>query len=376
DLFSFGAVLYEMATGVLAFRGETTGVMFEAILNRVPPLAARLNPEIPPKLEEILQKALEKDREMRYQVAAEIRADLKRLRRETDSSGRSASSGISQASGIAAAAAPQPVSAPVPASQASSPSNSGSSSSVVLQAAGRHKLGVALTTLLILGIIAAAAFGVYSLFSHKKQEAFGQFTVTPVTETGKTALAAISPDGNYILNSQRQNGQQSLWLRNVPTNSNTQIIAPSDDLYHALHFSPDGNFIYFVRSEPNEKNVDSLFRAPVLGGTPERVVHNLRSNIGFSPDRSRLAFIRAKLNEGKFDLVIAASDGSNEKLLTEAGARLTSPAWSPDGKMLAVNELFAGDSAVASLDLFDVATGQKQALLKSDMFLDDATWLP
>ena len=92
DLFSFGTVLYEMATGLMPFRGDTTGVMFEAILNRVPPPALRHNPEIPPKLEEILQKALEKDREMRYQVAAEIRADLKRLRRETDSSGRVSSS--------------------------------------------------------------------------------------------------------------------------------------------------------------------------------------------------------------------------------------------------------------------------------------------
>src|SRR5208282_4448311 len=86
DLFSFGTVLYEMATGLMPFRADTTGVMFEAILNRVPPPALRINPDIPPKLEEILQKALEKDREMRYQVAAEIRADLKRLRRGTDSS--------------------------------------------------------------------------------------------------------------------------------------------------------------------------------------------------------------------------------------------------------------------------------------------------
>ena len=86
DLFSFGTVLYGMTTGALPFRGETTGVIFEAILNRVPPRAMRLNPDIPSKLDEILQKAQRRPR-MRYQVAAEIRADLKRLRRETDSSG-------------------------------------------------------------------------------------------------------------------------------------------------------------------------------------------------------------------------------------------------------------------------------------------------
>ncbi len=105
DLFSFGTVLYEMTTGLLPFRGDTSGVMFEAILNRVPAPASRSNPEIPAKLDEILQKALEKDREMRYQVAAEIRADLKRLRRETDSSGRISSSSGSQASASSAACA-------------------------------------------------------------------------------------------------------------------------------------------------------------------------------------------------------------------------------------------------------------------------------
>jgi predicted Ser/Thr protein kinase len=96
DLFSFGAVLYEMATGTLPFRGESTGVIFDGIMNRAPLPLLRLNPDLPPKLEDIINKALEKDRNLRYQHASEMRSDLQRLKRDTDSGRAAVTTGVAE----------------------------------------------------------------------------------------------------------------------------------------------------------------------------------------------------------------------------------------------------------------------------------------
>ena len=113
--------------------------------------------------------------------------------------------------------------------------------------------------------------------------------VTKMTESGKARLAAISPDGKYLLHVLDEKGQQSLWLRNVPTNSNTQVMPPEPVRYQGVRFSPDGNYLYFVRGEPGQA-LRNLYRAPVLGGAPQRLVADVDSNITFSPDGRTFAY--------------------------------------------------------------------------------------
>jgi serine/threonine protein kinase len=363
DLFSFGTVLYEMSTGHLPFRGESSAVIFTAILERDPVPTIQINPALPPKLQEIIERLLEKDRDLRYQSAADLRGELKRLKRDSESGHK-----MRPVSEPSVAMAPPPTSA-----------TSISGSSGVVAAARQHKLGVGITSVVAILLVIAGAYGIHAFLSRSSPAPFRNFSVNKVTETGKARRVAISPDGKYILDVLDDNGQQSLWLRNIPTNSNTQVMPAEPLQYLGVRFSPDGNYLYFVRGEMGQA-LYYLYRAPVLGGTPQKLVTDVDTNISFSPDGRSLAYVVQNNPElGKFRLVVHSLETSEGKTLVlgTIDQRLGDPAWSPDGTMIVCAIRQPGKDALSGLVAINPLTGKQNLFFQSKVgFLTKPVWLP
>ena len=351
DLFSFGVVLYEMATGVLPFKGPTSAVVSHEILAKAPTSALQINPDLPSELNRIVTKALEKDRDVRYQSAADLRADLKRLKRDHDSSRSSVAAEDSvNRSRITSNTAPA-----IRAVAPPSPSHSSSSSDAQVAAALAKKhpgviaAGGLLLTLIVAGAIYLAIVGRRPPMPAATTPSTPgrDFEITQLTDSGNAVAPAISPDGKYVVYLQRDGDNASLWVRQVSTSSNVKILDNTGGGYLGPSVTPDGSFVDFemVRTTGTATG-PQLWRVPFLGGTPKKLLDNVWTRPGWSPDGRQMAFVRVDVAGDADSLIVADADGGRQRVLSTRrrprngfissfnviSGTAPRPAWSPDGR--------------------------------------------
>ena len=319
DLFSFGVVLYEMATGRQPFSGTTSAVIFEAILNKVPASPVQLNPGLPAQLEPILNKTLEKDRELRCQTAAELRADLKRLKRDTDSS----RAGVSAASQPSVVAPTQDAAPPAKAREQTDrgpgwPRAAGRSGS---RTARREAILAALHT----------------------QPAISRDHVP----ARRHSLGAISPPTGRPSSTARR-GRAIRWKSSARVRARPNRALLDSSIPNLLAVSPTGEMAVALNSHRTGTwvNVGTLASAPLAGGAPRELLENVQW-ADWAPDGSNLAVVRDVGGRNRLEYPIG-------KVLYETGGWISHPRISPKGDMVAyLDHSLQGDDSgsVAVVDL-------------------------
>ncbi|MEW6210816.1 MAG: protein kinase [Acidobacteriota bacterium] len=355
DIFSFGCILYEAATGKKPFEGESIiDSMHKIVYSQAPPIV-EINPEVPIELQRIIRKCLAKGADERYQSIKEVNIDLRDLVREYESQPTSGSHAAPPTAAYPQAADTGPQTAlttgPQPLDQITQQGLQKSSSKrwIIWAALG--------LILLVAGIFAAV-----KLTGRKAPlDPFEVARVSRLTTTGKVTMAVISPDGKYAVHVVDDAGQRSIWTRQVATSSNVQIVPPSDVQYIGLTFSLDGNYVYYVRFE-KDNPILSLFQIPVLGGTPKKIIEDVDSRITFSPSGDRFAFMRRSNTDKESQLIIANSDGTGERKLAvmKLPDQYQLPAWSPDGRVIACAVLRISAGRQFSVDEIRVDDGAQK----------------
>lgn len=344
DIFAFGVLFFEMLSGRLPFRGEHEAAMMYSIINEDPENIQKYLPEAPAELSFLLKTALEKNPDDRFQHMSDIIRDLRRLKKQSSRVNRPAYSGEYQKY------------------EADKSQSFNNQQKIV---GPQRKKNIMIFGGIGIVVIVCAVIAIM-LFRPNEKSSFSSINFSRITSTGKIQSAAISPDNRYICYSQFDKGKFSLWVRQLATSGNIQIKPPQDNYIGDPIFSNDGNFIFYRMNDEKTDDI-ALFKIPVLGGNPIKIISDVQGPISFSPDGNRVAFRRVYPSTGNFALVVASSDGSQQKdLVAYKGEKWIGgePSWSPKGDIIAVALGLWKDGFHHELIGVEVETGNVQQLTK------------
>jgi len=335
DIFAFGAILYEMLTGTRAFHRTTSAETMTAILNDDPPAISQLVQSIPPGLQRVAHRCLEKNPEQRFHSASDLAFALEAL------------------------------------------SESGSSAPISVPAVGKRSRSKIRAGLIGAAAILGLAAVAYFVAIRQEKVPFEHYSIQKVIDGEYVRMTAISPDGNYLAAVVRDaNGVQSLVLHHIPTNSERPIMQDAAYKYQDVIFSPDGSYIYFridaLDTSPSDR--EDVYRMPVLGGQATRVLEGVATSLSFIDRGQRVCFNRQDRPAGTYKFLSASADGGDEQVLANGKKPFPSlAACAPSGRFAVTY-----DGALGKIETLDFVSGSRQVLtsLAAQRWLSRLVWAP
>jgi len=386
DIFSFGCILFEVATGRKAFAGVDLVDSLNKIIREPAPPIQELNPGAPLDLQRIVRRCLAKDPDERYQTIKDVVIELKEARRDLKETALdiTVSPNVRDAGTMdSVTSSTRTNAASSTETSASSPSTRASSAEYIVREIKRYKTAVLLGVILLaVGVAVVGYFWLRARQQSKSTAALHNPRITQITNGESTIHVAISPDGKYIAHVESSIGQQTLYLRQANEVNDVEIVPAMKGGYYGVTFSPNGNDLYYVF---DPYGVRTVFRIPILGGKPTQILTNVDSSISFSPDGKQFAFVRGDYSSnGESSLVVANADGSGEHVLVSkklpesfSPIYFTGPSWSPDGKLIAASLLNYEGGDHTDLMVYRISDATEQKINHEKWnYIGRVQWMP